>query len=67
MKDNVIRLPKVQGRTGLSRSTIYDWANQGLFPSPIKLGKNSVGWLESEVEAWLEARVAESRGKANNE
>lgn len=28
----------------------------GDFPAPLRLGPNSVGWREDEVEAWLCAR-----------
>ena len=30
----------------------------GQFPRRVKLGANRVGWLESEVERWLEERLA---------
>jgi len=29
----------------------------GTFPKPIKLGARAVGWLESEIEEWLQARI----------
>lgn len=30
-----------------------------LFPKRVRLGQGRVGWIESEVEDWLQARVAE--------
>lgn len=30
----------------------------GAFPKRIRLGQNRVVWLLSEVEAWLDARIA---------
>jgi prophage regulatory protein len=30
----------------------------GKFPKRIKLGVNRVGWIEQEVLAWLEERIA---------
>ncbi|MEP2829657.1 MULTISPECIES: AlpA family phage regulatory protein [Alphaproteobacteria] len=30
----------------------------GQFPKRIKLGQNRVVWLLSEIEAWLDARIA---------
>jgi len=50
----------VETRTGLSRSTIYDWIKKGDFPQPVKLGARLVAWRESDVTAWLETR--ETRG-----
>ena len=32
---------------------------QGKFPRRVQVGPNRVAWLESEVEAWVAARVAE--------
>ena len=49
----VLRLPRVQARTGLARSTIYVRVADGSFPQPIRLGARAVGWIESEVDAWI--------------
>jgi prophage regulatory protein len=57
----ILRLVHVKARTGLSRSTIYLRIKDGSFPTPIALGPRSVGWLEADVEAWIEARVRQSR------
>ncbi len=58
-----LRLPEVQDRTGLSRSTIYARLDQGRFPRPVSLGSRAVGWIESEVEEWIRERIEESRGE----
>jgi prophage regulatory protein len=52
----VLRLKQVVARTGLSRSTIYVRMQAGEFPAPIALGVRAVGWLESDIEAWIAAR-----------
>jgi len=57
----IMRRLEVQATTGLSRSTIYAKMEAGKFPKPIKLGARSVGWLEHEVQGWLEASVLASR------
>ena len=56
------RRPEVEAKTGLSRSTIYEKMKSGTFPKPVKLGPRSVGWLETEVDAWLEERIADRGG-----
>lgn len=56
MAEKLIRRPEVETRTGLSRSTIYDWIKRGEFPKPVALGARLVAWRESDVNAWLEAR-----------
>lgn len=59
MAETILRRPAVQSATGLSRSTIYAMMAAGRFPKPIPLGLRAVGWAESEINAWLEARKAE--------
>lgn len=54
----ILRRPEVEARTGLACSTIYDGIKAGTFPAPIQLGPKAVGWVESEINAWLAARVA---------
>jgi prophage regulatory protein len=61
MSNSILRLPQVKIRVGLSRSSIYLAISQGNFPRPVSLGARAVGWLESEVEAWLSQRVELSR------
>ncbi len=58
MPESFLRLPQVRARVGLSRSTIYLRMQQGEFPTPVPLGTRAVAWLESEVDAWIAARVA---------
>ena len=59
----ILRLPEVQARAGLSRTTIYRWRVAGRFPQAVPLGTRNVGWIESELEEWIE-RMAERRGGA---
>ena len=58
---NFIRLNSVKSMTGLSRSTIYEMIKSNKFPKQIPLGIRAVGWLESEVNEWIEERVSASR------
>ncbi|EML2577668.1 MULTISPECIES: helix-turn-helix transcriptional regulator [Enterobacter cloacae complex] len=61
----ILRMRAVAAKLGIARSTIYDWLNaksprhDPAFPKPYPLGKQSVGWLESELDEWvLQRRVA---------
>ena len=56
-----LRRRQVQTRTGLSRSTIYQYIQNGVFPKPVPLGPRAVGWLESDVSEWIAARVKIAR------
>ncbi len=54
----ILRLPQVKARTGLSRSTIYARIAQGSFPKPVPLGgARAVGWVESQIERWIERQI----------
>ena len=57
----ILRLPEVKRSTGLSRSTIYLRVAEGKFPKPVCLGGRAVGWLEEEVQDWLQNRIDASR------
>ncbi len=58
----ILRRPQVQQRTGLSRSTLYQYIKDGEFPKSIPLGPRSVGWLESDITDWITERISISRG-----
>ena len=58
MLRRILRLPQVQKATGESRSTIYKRISEGEFPKPVKLGAKSVGWVEDEIAAYNQARIA---------
>ena len=53
----ILRRPQVETRTGLSRSTLYQYIQDDLFPRPVSLGARAVGWLGSDVNAWIAARA----------
>ena len=55
----LLRLPEVLARVGLKRSALYEIVSRGSFPRPCRLGQRCVAWPEHEVNAWLQARLAE--------
>jgi len=48
----------VIAKTGLSRTTIYNRISLNEFPKPIKLGPRAVGWLNHEINDWIDAMGA---------
>ena len=55
----ILRRHQVEERTGLSRSTIYTRISENSFPRPVTLGgKRAVGWLESEIDNWIQELIA---------
>ncbi len=51
----ILSFKEVKVRTGdKSRTTIWRDVRAGRFPAPVKVGRNRIGWLESEIEEWQE-------------
>jgi len=65
MATAILRLPAVKIRTGLSRSTIYLRISEGRFPKPVSLGGRAVGWIEAEMNDWLNQQIEASRKVAH--
>ncbi|MBE0625526.1 MAG: AlpA family transcriptional regulator, partial [Burkholderiales bacterium] len=62
-----LRRRQVEARTGLARSTIYQYITDGVFPKPVPLGPRAVGWLEAEVSEWIAERVRIARGGSRHD
>jgi prophage regulatory protein len=56
-----IKLPEVKALTGLSRSSIYGKIKTRDFPHNIKVGAKAVCWLESDIHAWMETCIEQSK------
>ncbi|MDM7858753.1 AlpA family transcriptional regulator [Thiopseudomonas sp. CY1220] len=60
-QQRILRLPEVKAKTGFGRSTIYapfyiKRGANGEFPRSIHIGARAVGWLESDIDQWIETR-----------
>jgi len=63
MSKTILRFPKTIKKVGLSKSTIYLKIKNNQFPKPILLGNGgrSVGFIESEIDDWIQQRIDASR------
>ncbi|MDB5761645.1 MAG: AlpA family transcriptional regulator [Herminiimonas sp.] len=59
--DRVLRLPQVAAKTGRAPATIWKDVADLIWPAPFRIGERAVGWLQSEIDAIIEARVFASR------
>src|SRR5580704_15799630 len=60
----MLRLPAVLEKTALTRARLYELIATGKFPRPFKLnpdGGRASGWLEAEVDAYIERIVERQR------
>ncbi len=55
---HLLRLPEVQARTGLGRSSIYQRQRDGLFPPSISIGTRMAAWPDHEIDAINKAHIA---------
>lgn len=60
-KQRLIRLPEVIRRTGFGKTWIYMLIKAGHFPSQVKTGLRSIAFIESEIDAWIEKVISDSR------
>ena len=51
-------LPQVMETSTYSASHIWRLEQAGLFPKRVRLGGNRVAWLQSEVESWVNDKIA---------
>jgi prophage regulatory protein len=61
----ILRLSAVKAKTGQATSTISAAMASGNFPRPIPLGERAVGWLESEIDSWIEACLRKREARAS--
>ena len=66
----IIKRKQVEARTALSRSAIYAKMKRNpkrpgdydpSFPRPVALGAKAVGWIEEEINAWINTQIERSR------
>ncbi|MDZ3990395.1 AlpA family transcriptional regulator [Pseudomonas sp. Teo4] len=55
--DRFMRIDEVISVTGLARNTIYRRMREGTFPRQVRLGPNSVAWLQSTISEWMSSVV----------
>jgi len=56
--EKFLMLPQVQEIVPYSASHIWRLERSGKFPQRVRLGGNRVAWLQSEVNSWVESKLA---------
>lgn len=56
---NILRLKDVKKVTGLGRTSIYKFIAEGTFPKSVSLSDRAVGWISTEIDEWVLARIRE--------
>ena len=63
-RKRILSLEAVLERVPVSRTTLWRMERAGLFPRRVQVSANRVGWIETDVEAWVDGR---KRDHANND
>lgn len=66
--EKLLRWPEVQARVGFCKSYSYVLQKKGIFPLPIKIieGGRATGYLESEINEFINTRIEKSRRKVKS-
>lgn len=54
MNNKLLRINELAAILGVSRTTVYRWSERSDFPKKKQIGPNSVRWLQSDVENWIQ-------------
>lgn len=61
MHSRILKAREVAERVSISTSQVYRLARDGRFPKPVKITENRSGWLETEVDQWIDECIRRSR------
>ncbi|HCG7112428.1 TPA: AlpA family transcriptional regulator [Vibrio parahaemolyticus] len=54
---HLLNLKEVIYLTGLGRSSIYKFMDEGHFPKSVSIGGRSVMWSEGDIQDWIEEKI----------
>lgn len=60
MSERLISIKQVTERVPFTKVHIYRLIGRGEFPNRVKIGKRRVCWRESEIDAWIAAKIADA-------
>ena len=63
--EKLLMLSQVREIVPYSASHIWRLERSGQFPQRVRLGGNRVAWLQSEVNSWVESKLAARTDRTN--
>ena len=63
--EKLLMLSQVREIVPYSASHIWRLERSGQFPQRVRLGGNRVAWLQSEVNSWVESKLAARTNRTN--
>ena len=65
MEEQFLRRKQIEGLIGLARSIIYDRIKADTFQKPVKIDGRAVAWLQSDIDAYQNDRIAKGQAKCS--
>ena len=57
----ILKAKEVAAKTSLSTGHMRRMAKENKFPKPVQISENRSGWLEEDVNKWIESRIRAHR------
>ena len=57
----ILSAKEVAGKTSFSTGHLRRLAKENKFPKPVQISENRSGWLEEDVNKWIESRIRAHR------
>ncbi|MBN9345894.1 MAG: AlpA family phage regulatory protein [Devosia sp.] len=62
MATSFLRREEVQRRLGVGRTKLVSMVESGEFPKPIKVSGGVLAWPDTDVQGFIDSRIAAERG-----
>lgn len=57
----ILSIKDVTSQLGISKSGLYNLVRNGYLPKGIALGARKVGWLQSDIDEFIQKQLTKSR------
>ena len=57
----ILKAKEVAQKTSFSTAHLRRLAKENKFPKPVQISQNRSGWLEDDIDKWIEGRIRENR------
>lgn len=67
MSQKILRSDEVMRRLGVRKTTFWRMIKDGELPAPVNVTGTVNGFLESEIDAFIQSRIEAARGEFQHE
>ncbi|MEW6562805.1 MAG: AlpA family phage regulatory protein [Pseudomonadota bacterium] len=63
--NQILRPKQLSKKLSISPATLWRLQHADDFPKKVQLSARAVGWLQSDIEAWLEKKAAQNQNSSS--